>query len=99
MNSCALADVGPVRPAFRPRPPVTVPAEEPARRVIIRDLSDTETLTAVQGQVQNLTRGLLDVQIDELPLPMQQHTIGVPRRWTRLLRMIAHTVAYYQEHH
>lgn len=53
----------------------------------------------MQGQVENLTRGLPDVQIDELPLPMQQHTIGVPRRWTRLLRMIAHTVAYYQEHH
>ena len=94
-----LADVGPVRPAFRLRPPVTVPAEEPARRVIIRDLSDTETLTAVQGQVENLTRGLPDVQVDELPLPMQQHTIGVPRRWTRLLCMIAHTVAYYEEHH
>ena len=75
-----LADVGPVRPAFRPRPPVTVPAEEPARRVIIRDLSDTETLTAVQGQVENLTRGLPDVQVDELPLLMQQHTIGVPTR-------------------
>ena len=99
MNSCALADVGPVHPTFRPRPPVTVPTEEPAWRVIIYDLSDTETLTAMQGQVENLTRGLPDVQIDELPLPMQQHTIGVPRRWTRLLRMIAHTVAYYQEHH
>ena len=94
-----LADVGPVRPAVRLRPPVAAPAEEPARRVIIRDLSDTETLTAVQGQVENLTRGLPDIQIDELPLPMQQHTIGVPRRWTRLLRMIAQTVAYYQEHH
>ena len=42
-----LADVGPVRSAVRPRPPVTVLAEEPAQRVIIRDLSDTETLTAV----------------------------------------------------
>lgn len=60
-----LADVGHVRPAVRLRPPVAAPAEEPARRAIIRDLGDTETLTAVQGQVENLTCGLPDVQIDE----------------------------------
>ena len=94
-----LADVGPVRPAVRLRPPVAAPAVEPARRVIIRDLSDTETLTAVQGQVENLTRGLPDVQIDELPLQLQRHTTGVPRRWTRLLRMIAQAVTCYHEHH
>ena len=53
----------------------------------------------MQEQVEILTRGLPDVQIDELPLHMQHHTIGVPRRWTRLLRMIAQIVAYYHEHH
>ena len=42
------ADVGPVRPAARPRSPVAVPAAEPARRVVIRDLGDTEILAAVQ---------------------------------------------------
>ena len=89
------ADIGPVRP----RSPAAAPAGEPARRVVIRDLDDTETLTAVQEQVESLTRGLPDVQIDELPLQMQRHTIGVPRRWTRLLRMIAQAVTYYHEHH
>ena len=93
------ADVGPIRPAVRPRVPAAVPTGEATGRAILHDLDLAETLTAVQGQVENLTRGLPDVQIDELPLPMQQHTIGVPRRWTRLLRMIAQTVAYYQEHH
>ena len=99
MNSCVLADVGPVRPAVRLRPPVAAPAEEPVRRAIIHDLGDTETLTAVQEQVESLTLGIPDVRIDELPLQLQRHTTGVPRRWTRLLRMIAQTVAYYQEHH
>ena len=93
------ADVGPVRPVARPRSPVAVPAAEPARRVVIRDLGDTEILAAVQEQVESLTRGLPDVQIDELPLQLQRHTISVPRRWTRLLRMIAQTVTYFHEHH
>ena len=93
------ADVGPVRPVARPGSPVAAPAAEPARRVVIRDLGDTEILAAVQEQVESLTRGLPDVQIDELPLQLQRHTIGVPRRWTRLLRMIAQTVTYFHEHH
>ena len=93
------ADIGPVRPAVRPRSLVAAPVVEPARRVVIRDLGDTEILAAVQEQVESLTRGLPDVQIDELPLQLQRHTIGVPRRWTRLLRMIAQTVTYFHEHH
>ena len=92
------ADVGPVRPVARPRSPVAAPAAEPARRVVIRDLGDSEILAAVQEQVESLTRGLPDVQIDELPLQLQRHTIGVPRRWTRLLRMIAQTVTRFHEH-
>ena len=72
---------------------------EPARRVILHDLDDTETLTAVQEQVESLTLGIPDVRIDELPLQLQRHTTGVPRRWTRLLRMIAQAVTCYHEHH
>ena len=93
------ADVGPVRPVARPRSPVAAPTAESARRVVIRDLGDTEILAAVQEQVERITRVLTDVQIDELPLQLQRHTIGVPRRWTRLLRMIAQTVTYFHEHH
>ena len=64
------ADIGPVHPAVRPRSPAAAPAGEPARRVVIRDLDDTETLTAMQEQVESLTRGLPDVHIDELPLQL-----------------------------
>ena len=68
-------------------------------RAILRDLDLAETLAAVQEQVEGLTFGILDVRIDELPLRLQRHTAGVPRRWSRLLRMIAQAVACYHEHH
>ena len=93
------AYVGPVRPAVRPRAPVAAPAGETAGRVILRDLDVAETLTAVQEQVESLTLGIPDVRIDVLPLQLQRHTTGVPRQWTRLLRMIAQAVTYYHEHH
>jgi hypothetical protein len=93
------ADVGLVRPTVRPRAPVAAPAGETAGRVILRDLDVAETLKVVQEQVESLTLGIPDVRIDELPLQLQRHTTGVPRRWTRLLRMIAQAVTCYHEHH
>ena len=93
------ADVGPVRPAVRERAPVPAPVGETPGRVILRDLDVAETLAAVQEQVEGLTLGIPDVRIDELPLQLQRHTTGVPRRWTRLLRMIAQAVTCYHEHH
>ena len=93
------ADVGPVRPAVRPGVPAAAPAGEAPGRAILRDLDLAETLAAVQEQVEGLTFGIPDVRIDELPLRLQQHTAGVPRRWSRLLRMIAQAVACYHEHH
>jgi hypothetical protein len=82
-NSCAHADVGPVRPAVRLRPAAT-PAGDLSEGYPSRDLDVAETLTALQGQVEGLTLGIPDVRTDELPLRLQQHTTGVPRRWTRL---------------
>ena len=79
--------------------PAVAPAGEAAGRVILRDLDVAETITAVQEQVESLTLGIPDVRIDELPLQLQWHTTGVPRRWTRLLRMIAHAVTCYHKHH
>ena len=93
------ADVGLVRPAVRPRAPVAALAGKAPGRVILRDLDLAETLAAVQEQVEGLTLGIPDVRIDELPLWLQRHTTGVPRRWTRLLRMIAQAMTCYHEHH
>ena len=93
------ADVGPVHPVVRLRVPAVAPAGEAAGRVILHDLDVAETLTAVEEQVESLTLGIPDVRIDELPLQLQRHTTGVPRRWTRLLHMIAQAVTCYHEHH
>ena len=93
------ADVGPVHPVVRLRVPAAAVAGEAVERVIIRDLDVAETLTVVQEQFESLSLGIPDVRIDELPLQLQRHTTGVPRRWTRLLRMIAQAVTCYHEHH
>jgi len=98
-NSCAFADVGPVRPVAHPRVPVVVPGGEATGRAILRDLNVAETLSALQDQIEGLTLGIPDVRIDELPLMLQRHTTGVPHRWSRLLRMIAQAVTCYHEHH
>ena len=88
-NSCARADVGPIRPVARPRVPVATRAGEAVGRAILRELNVAETLSALQNQIEGLTLGIPDVRTDELPLMLQRNTTGVPSRWTRLLRMIA----------
>ena len=98
-NSCAFADIGPVRPIERPRAPAATPGGEIGGRAILRDLTVAETLSTLQEHIEGLTLGIPDVRTDELPLMLQRHTIGVPRRWTRLLRMIAQAVTCYHEHH
>ena len=67
-NSCAHADVGPVRPAVCRRDPAAAPAGEAVGRAILRDLDVVETLSALQDQIEGLTLGISDVTTDELPL-------------------------------
>jgi len=98
-NSCVLADIGLVRPVARPRASAAAPGGEAVGRAILRDLNVAETLSALQDQIEGLTLGIPDVWTDEFSLMLQRHTTGVPRRWTRLLRMIAQAVTCYHEHH
>ena len=48
--------------------------------------------------MEGLTLGIPDCQIEELPMRLQHHTIGVPNSWMQLLRLIAREVACYHEH-
>jgi hypothetical protein len=98
-NSCAFVDIGLVWPAERSRAPAAAPGGEVGGRAILHDLNVAETLSAFQDQIEGLTLGIPDVRTNELPLMLQWHTTGVPRRWTRLLRMIAQVVTCYHEHH
>ena len=83
------ADIGPVRPVVRPRAANDAPTGEALGRVVLWDMDISETLVVLQDQIEGLTLGILNVRTDELPQRLQRHTIGVPSRWTRLLRMIA----------
>lgn len=94
-----FADIGPVRPLERPRASDTALGGEVVGRAILHNLNVAETLSALQDQIKGLTLGISYVRTDELPLMLQQHTTGVPRRWTRLLCMIAQAVTCYHERH
>ena len=88
-----------MRPATCPRVAAAVPVGEAIGRIVLRDLDIAKTLAVLQDQIEGPTLGIQDVRTDELPLRLQRHTIGVSSRWTRLLRMIAHAVACYHQHH
>jgi len=47
-NSCAHADVGPVRPVVRLRVPAAAPVGEAMGSAILHDLDVVETLSALQ---------------------------------------------------
>ena len=76
-----------------------VPAERAVERAVLQDLDMAETLTELQQHIEGLTFGIPDCRIEELPMRLKQHTIGVPNRWMWLLRRIARSIACYHEHH
>ena len=67
-NSCAYADIGPVRLVVRQRAATAVLAGEAVGRAILRDLDVSETLAVLQDQIEGLTLGIPDVRTNELPL-------------------------------
>ena len=70
-NSCAHADVGPIRPVVLLRVSAAAPAGEVVGRAILRDLDVAETLSTLQDRVEGLTPGIPDVRTNELPLRLQ----------------------------
>lgn len=64
-------------------------AQRPIGRVVLQDLDLAETLAELQDHIEGLTLGILDVWIEEFPMRLQHHTIGVLSHWMRLLCMIA----------
>ena len=91
-------DVGPVRPVGHKREAGGL-AQRPVGRAVLRDLDLAKTLAKLHELRQGLTLGIPYVQIEEFPMQLRCHTIGVPSHWMRLLRMIAQAVTYYHEQH
>ena len=78
---------------------VDEPMQRNVGRAVLQDLDLTETLAELHDHIEGLTLGIVNVWIEELPMRLQCHTIGVPSRWMRLLCMIAQVVMCYHEHH
>ena len=70
-----------------------MPAERAIGRAVLQDLDMAETLGELQEHIEGLTFRILDYWIEELPIQLQHHTIGVPNHWVRLLRRIARSIA------
>lgn len=70
-------DIGPIQPMEGLRD-VAGPAQRPIGRAILRDLDLVETLAELQKHIEGLTLGIPDIQIEELPMQLQRHTISVP---------------------
>ena len=49
----------------------------------------------MEENLQHLTVGIPDVDIDKVPRHYQHHTVGVSQRFARLLRRVAHAIACY----
>ena len=93
------ADVGRVQLVVQPAQRANELVERAVRRETLQDLDMAETLAEIQQHIEGLTLGILDFQIEELPMRLQCHIIGVPNRWIRLLHRIARSITCYHEHH
>ena len=81
-------DVGIVRPMGHQQE-AGEPVGRNVGREVLQDLDLIKTLADLQHHIEGLTPGIPNVQIEELSMRLQHHTIGVPSRWMRLLHMIA----------
>jgi hypothetical protein len=100
------ADVGPVRPANfarnrrHPRPEAAAAA---ARGVAVAGnppAGEAErALRQVEQNFTELTRTVPMIEIEDMPIPMQRHMVGLPRTWVRLFRRLGRAVHEYNRAH
>jgi hypothetical protein len=100
------ADVGPVRPANfarnrrRPRPEAAAAA---ARGVAVAGnppAGEAErALRQIEQNFTELTRTVPMIEIEDMPIPMQRHMVGLPRTWVRLFRRLGRAVHEYNRAH
>ena len=100
------ADVGPVRPAnfvrnrCRPRPEAAAAA---ARGVAVAGnppAGEAErALRQIEQNFTELTRTVPMIEIEDMPIPMQRHMVGLPQTWVRLFRQLGQAVRDYNRAH
>jgi hypothetical protein len=87
--------MGPVRPANfarnrrRPRPEAAAAA---ARGVAVAGnppAGEAErALRQIEQNFTELTRTVPMIEIEDMPIPMQRHMVGLPQTWVRLFRRL-----------
>ena len=53
----------------------------------------------LEENLERLTLDILDATIDDLSMRYQRSTVGVPSRFSRMLRRVSRAVMCYYEHH
>jgi hypothetical protein len=99
-------DVGPVRPtnfARNRRCPRPEAAAAAARGVAVAGNAPAgeaeRALRQIEQNFTELTRTVPMIEIEDMPIPMQRHMVGLPRTWVRLFRRLGRAVRDYNRAH
>jgi hypothetical protein len=87
------ADKGAVHPMDIP-----VPGHRGGAPVIADPAVPVVGLQEVERNLQGLTMGIPPLRRGDVPLHLQQHTVGVPENINSLLRHVVHVVVCYSQH-
>ena len=83
---CQNVDIGPVRPVGHPRTFVHPVAG-----------GDPGLITVLEVKLGRLTERVPTIQIEHLPVAMQESVVGVPPVWLHLFRRVARAVCVYRD--
>ena len=83
---CQNADIGPVLPEGHPRTFVCPVAG-----------GDPGLIRVLEMKLGRLTERVPMIQIEHLPVAMQEFVVGVPPVWLRLFRRVARAVLVYRD--
>jgi hypothetical protein len=56
-------------------------------------------LRQIEQNFTELTRTVPMIEIEDMPIPMQRHMVGLPRTWVRLFRRLGRAVRDYNRAH
>ena len=83
---CQNADIGPVLPEGQPRTFVCPVAG-----------GDPGLIRVLETNLGRMTKRVPTIQIEHLPVAMQESVVGVPPAWLRLFRRVARVVCVYRD--
>jgi hypothetical protein len=83
-----------------PTRPTDVPRHSHRGRDEVGPSDDAaRTLRNMGRNLETLTHSIQMATIDDLPVGMQRHVVGLPRTWVRLLWRLANVVVFYDRAH